>query len=269
MTDLRDVLTSPDDVGAVLTATIASIDADGTVGVDFGGGRTVDRCAVLSVYTPVMGDSVQVLRRDASSFLVLGAVRDFNATSVSVSASLAFPYNVYAPLPSTPTPSTGTLVVPATAIRSWRDNEGWSGASESNSAAQGAYSTRWGYYRGCYFYGSAFSSLKGATCTRLRIRLHRKGAGGIAGPENVYLALHAHASIPSGAPYFTTGARRVGSLAWNDTAEFDLPVSWGQALINGTAKGIGHLYLGTADYAVFHGLGTDSLSGRLTLDWKE
>lgn len=264
MTSLRDALAgSPDSSALVSSATVTDLGADGTVSVDLGSGRVVASAMVLATYTPAVGDVVQAIRRDEQSWLVLGTTRSSNPTTVDVTASLAFPFNVVPAAPGVANP----LVVAANNIQSWRNNEGWYGASESNNAAQGAYSTTWGYYRGCYFYGNAFTSLAGRTCTGLTIRLHRKGSGGISGAERIWLAPHTHASQPSGSPYFTESARQVGTLAWNATDTFTLPTAWGQALIDGRYKGFGHLYLGTADYAVMHGLETDSLSGQLSLSW--
>lgn len=264
MSLLRDALSKPDPDPLVWLATITSIDAGGTVGIDLGGGRTIDVASVLSSYTPRVGDVVQVLRRDGSTWLVLGDVRDSNQTTVDVTTSLSFPFNVAPAAPAVANP----FVVDSNNIQSWRNNEGWSGAAESNNAAQGAFSTTWGYYRGCYFYGStAFSALKGATCTGITIRLHRDGSGGIAGGERQWIAPHTHATQPSGAPYFPVGATNVGSLAWNGIGTFALPTIWGQRLIDGVYKGFGHLYLGTADYSICVGLGSDALSGRLSISW--
>ena len=256
----RDALTPPEPVSATSPAFIQSIDADGTVGIDFGGARTVDRCAVLSTYTPVIGDAVEVLRRDSGSYLVLGAVRDSNPTTVTVGTSLAIPYNV---IPATAT-AANPLVVSASSTRSWRENEGW----YRNDPRQGSYSTAWGYHRGCYFYGSsAFSALAGQTCTRLRVTLYRDNHGGISGPERVYVGPHVHASQPAGAPYFPKGAQNVGTLAWGASGTFDLPVAWGQGLIDGIYKGLGHLYMGTADYSIYLAVGAQPLAGQITLDW--
>jgi hypothetical protein len=264
VTSLRRAIEgAPDSPPAVSSATVTELAVDGTVTVDLGSGRVVASALVLASYTPSVGDVVQVLRRDEQSWLVLGSTRTSNPTTVDVTASLAFPFNVVAASPGGSNP----LVVAPNNIQSWRNNEGWSGAAESNHAAQGAYSTTWGYYRGCYFYGSPFTALAGRTCTGLTIRLHRTGSGGISGAERIWLAPHTHASQPTSSPYFAASAIQVGTLAWNATGTFTLPTSWGQALIDGTYKGFGHLYLGTADYAIMAGLDTDTLSGQLSLSW--
>lgn len=257
----RDALSRPDELSNVGPAVVSGIEADGTVSIDLGGGRVVDRCAVLATYTPAIGEAVEVLRRDASSYLVLGATRDTNPTTVTVGTSLLIPYNV---LPAVSV-AANPLTVSAASTRSWRDNEGW----YRNDPRQGSYSTAWGYHRGCYFYGSsAFSALAGQTCTRLRVKVYRDTHGGISGPERVYVGPHVHASQPSGAPYFPKGAQSVGTLAWGASGTFDLPVEWGQGLIDGIYKGLGHMYLGTADYSIFLAVGAQPLAGQILLDWK-
>ena len=261
---LRDAMPTPDANG-VQKAIVTSVSADGTAAIDLPGVGSVDSCAVLDTTSspPLPGDTVQVMRTGPMSWLVLGKIRTFNPPAARITASLSFPFNV------TPAASgaANPLVVPANNIRSYRSNEGWSGATESNRAAQGAYSTRWGYYRGCYFYGSgAFSSIAGHTCTSFKIRLSRLSSGGIAGGENQWLALHAHPTIPSTAPLFTVGAVNVGTLAWGASAVFTLPTWWGQRLID-VGGGVGHLYSGTSDYSICKSLSEDSLSGRLEFGW--
>jgi hypothetical protein len=265
VTRLRDALAgAPDAPDAVTSATLTEIATDGTVSVDLGSGRVVASAMVLATYTPSVGDVVQVIRRDTSTWLVLGPTRTSSPATTNVTLSLSFPFNVTPASPGGANP----LVVAANNVQSWRNNEGWSGAAESNRAGQGAYSTTWGYYRGCYFYGAgAFTGLAGRTCTGVTLRLHRTGSGGISGAERMWIAPHTHATQPASAPYFPVAAVNIGSLAWNATGTFSLPTSWGQKLIDGVYKGFGHLYLGTADYAICHGLDTDSLSGQVSLSW--
>ena len=268
MTILRDALGGPDGYGLIVTAEITNVYSDGTVTLDLGDDRTVDSCPVLAPYVPAVGGVVQAMRRDASSFLVLGAIVTSATTTVDVSRSWGIGYKVLAqPTGSAGGDTTGSLTKNAIATSSWRNNEGWS--KYPSDPLQGAYSSTWGYYRGLYFYGAgAFDSLRGRHCTRARIYVVRDNHGGIAGPERQWLAPHAHATRPSGAPVFTAGAANAGSVAWSSGAYLDLPISMGQALMDGRAKGIGHLYLGTADYSIGVGVGRNSLSGRIILDWK-
>jgi hypothetical protein len=218
----------------------------------------------MASYSPATGDSVEAVRRDANSFLVLGAVRTTNVTTVDVADSLTLAWDI---LPAYVEPAaSGSKTINCADTHSARGGD-W----ERDDVYQGAYgySARYGYWRGCYFYGNAFGSLVGKRCTRIRIYISRKSEGGIAGPEGIYLAPHAHASRPGGSPVWRGSARYVGALAWGDGAYFDLPVSWGQGLIDGTIKGVGHLRDNTSDYAIFNSLAADAASGRLIIDWTD
>lgn len=260
--DLARALAPADTPATIIGATITEISSDGTATVDLGGGRLVPGCRVLAAYAPAPGDSVEVVRRDDSTFLILGAVRTSNVTTVDVAGSITLAWNVQ---PAYVEPAdTGTKVVNCADTHSCR-----SGDWERDEIYQGAYLPSYGYWRGCYFYGNAFGSLVGKRCTRIRITISRKAEGGIAGEEDVYLAPHVHASRPGSSPIFKAAAVKVGTLSWGETGTFDLPVSWGQGLINGTMRGFGHIRDSTSTYAIFNSLAGDPASGRLTIDWSD
>ena len=239
----------------------------GTVTIDLGGGRLVPDTIVLGSYAPVQGDVVEVLNRDENHWIVLGPRRTTNPAAQSIAAEWLVAYDV-----SSPVTAANPLVVDPVATGSWRPADGWSGAylPTADTVAQGAYSTQFGYYRGCYFYGpGVFSALAGRRCTRLRIRVHRLGSGGSAGATQQVIGPHPHATQPAGEPYFPWGAINVGALAWGATATFDLPASWGDLLVSGAASGLGHALLATGNgnqsYAA--GRAADGQTGRVTVDW--
>lgn len=265
---LARVLATPDTAGAVVAGFVAGINADGTVIVDFGGGRKTGACRVLATYTPVMGDVVECIRRDASSWLVLGAIRTSNATTQTLLLSVRMPYNVRPGVGGVSNP----LVVNATATGSWRPSDGWSRAQPY----QGAYSSSYGYWQSGYFYGAgAFAALAGRTVTSITIRLHRNTAIGGSGVGSsaataLWIAPHAHPTQPSGAPTWTDTAQNVGALTAPDDSQvgtFALPVAWGQALVNGSAAGFGHLRLTTTEYLRCKGVAEDALTGQLSIGW--
>lgn len=242
----------------IVTAVVSSVQADGTVTVDLGGGRLVAGCLVAAWWTPSSGTPVQVARRGQDApWMVLGPTRTSNPTTVDIAVDLAFPFNV---TPGTPT-AANPLVMPAINAGSWRSG------SWIDDPRQGAYTTAYGYYYGAYFYGAALDAVRGRSCTALTIRLSRFTSGGDGGPVPMWLALHAHPTRPGGQPYFVSEPLNVGGLAWGSVNDFPLPLAWGQALIEGRAHGIGHLYQGTANYAIMRSLAQDSTSGRLTLGW--
>lgn len=251
------------------TASIESINADGTVDLRLADGvrRNVQ---VGSWYSPAVGDSVRVLRADPFSLFVLGTTLKAAPATVTVSNSILLPYNV-GTAPVAPPPvgtSSGTAYFDPIQIRSYRSPDGW----ERAEAYQGAYSSGsyGGYWYGCYFYGQKPQSLKGKTVTSASIRIHRRGTGGGASNVAQYIAPHNHFTQPSGAPYFTAAASRVGYVDWNQALELPLSTFWVQLLVNGgaTVRGFGHRYAGTASYSIAHALSTDSHSGRLTIRWK-
>lgn len=260
--DLARALAPADTPATIIGATVTDIAADGTVTVDLGGGRLVPGCRVLASYSPATGDNVEVVHRDDSTFLVLGAVRNSNVTTVDVASSITLAWNV---LPAyVEAAQTGSKTVSAIDTHSGR-----SGKWERDEIYQGAYVPSYGYWRGCYFYGNAFGSLVGKRCTRIRIFVSRRSEGGVAGPEDIYIAPHAHATRPSGSPVWKAGATRVGSLSWGAEGWFDLPVSWGQGLINGTMRGFGHIKDSTSTYAIFNSVQSVAASGRLIVDWSD
>ncbi len=266
--DLASALVAPDRDGPLFFATIRQVYANGTVDVDFGGGRVGTACVVQSSYSPTAGQQVVVERFNAGLWLVRGDVRTSNTTTVAVGRSIGIPYNI---TPVTPT-GANPLVVSVAGTSSWRSADGWSGAylPTTDTVAQGAYSTAYGYYYGCYFYGAnAFVSLAGRTCTRIRIRLNRQGSGGSAGGTQQVIAPHVHPSQPADSPLFATTGVNVGALGWGSAGVFDLPVSWGQSIIDGTYSGFGHFLLaaGNGNYSLAVGKGGNGATGQITLDW--
>lgn len=266
-TFLRDALaddTRPSGEGATI---VGIHPTDGTVTIDLGGGRVVPSCIVIQPYQPSMGAVVEALRRDETHWMVIGPRQTAPPPTLALHAEWPISYDV-----RTPVTAANPLVVSAAASRSWRDADGWSGAyaPTADAVGQGAYSTAYGYYRGCYFYGDgAFASLAGRSCTSLTIHLHRLGVGGHSAATQQVIGPHVHGSQPAGDPFFPWGAANVGSLAWGASGDFALPPSWGDLLISGQAKGIGHLLFatGNGNYSWCSGVAADSTSGRLTLGW--
>lgn len=241
-------------------ATISNIYTDGTVDLSYKGG-TAARVPVSSAYAPRTGDVVEVIRRNMSSLLVLGPVRTSNQTTVDVDSGLSLMYNVepaLAPVDTTPNP----LVVNPTSTKSFRGGD-W----ERDDVYQGAAAPQYGYWRGCYFYGTTPQQLAGRRCTRLRIRISRKGEGGVISNVAQYLLGHVHESQPSSSPLFTTHAHLAGHATRNQPIDLDLPVEWGQALMDGQLKGFGHLRDTTGDYSIAYSKAGDAATGRLTIDW--
>ena len=261
-TSLRDALTSnsaPDGT----TAKVYRVWADGTVDLDLGGGRIFGPVNVLDTYTPRTGALVSIMTYPNGQKIVLGATRTANATTQREVVAVAFPFNV---LPGTSSVA-NPYVVAAASSGSWRSADGW--AFLGGTVAQGAYSTAYGYYKGCWFYGdTAFAALAGRTVTRAALTVARQSAGGVAGAQLHSVALHAHGTRPGGEPTFVSPAFDTAPLAWGAAGEYDLPVDWGQSLVNGGAKGVGLLRLasGNGNYSLCQPAGVSS-SGQLRIWW--
>lgn len=265
---LSALLAPKDTPQALRKATIENINADGTVDLRLADGvRYNVECS--SLYTPQSGDSVRVLRADPFTLFVLGTTRTSNNTTVTVQNNVLIPYNVLKPIVDAPDPiiRTGTNYFDPVSTRSYRSLDGWS----RSEIYQGAYSSGYGYWRGCYFYGTAPQSLRGKIVTGGSIRVHRMSTGGNSANVPQYIAPHAHYSRPSGAPYFVAGARLSGYVDWGQALELPLPASWLQHIVNGTAsvRGFGHLVNATGSrYSINYSKGGDTHTGRLTIRWK-
>lgn len=264
---LAQAISGPDsDDRTWATGEITQIYADGLVDVDLGRGAVT--CQVIASYTPRTGDVVAVLRqtlRDGAKPLVLGATRTENATTVDVQTQLAVVWNVSAaPAPGGGT--SGSNSFNPVAIKSWRSGTGWS----RDEAYQGVFSSQFGTWRGCYFYGSAIrSTLSGVTVTSATIRLSRANSGGIVAGVPVTLARHTHQTQPAVGPIEVPGRTVVGSVARNTVETVSIPRSWAQTLVDGTGgtRGLMHTDDSFSNYAIFNALAADAQSGRLTINW--
>ncbi len=253
------------------SAVVDAVNADGTVDLQYLGGTALS-VPIISTYTPVAGDTVQIMRRGPASLIVLGALKaTATGGSGTVTSDLAMPWNVQAvPTVISGGGSSGTLTIRPVSSGSHRSADGW-GSPLRDELRQGAYSssTRYGYYSGAWFYGTgAFADLKGRTVTRIQLTIRRATGSGVYAAEPIYVWTTKNAVRPSGAPYFVS---KVGEyrLAVGDTGTFTLPDWVGQRLANGTALGLGIRYSGTSDYLAVVGRGAYVDSGRLLIDWRE
>lgn len=277
MSDLLAAALSATPTGQVVTATCTAVRvSERLVDVDFGSGAVVERVPVLVSWTdPRPGVQVQVLRRDPSSWLVLGPLQTAFSSSVTQTTRLDAPHNVYPALPGGGVAN--PFVVAAVATSSWRkaragSSYGWERSDVYQGASPDA--VAYGYWRGLYFYGAnPVAALAGRRAVSGTIRVARKGAGGQSAATRQVIGPHMHPTIPTDgtvAPLFPYGAQTLGSLAWSATGELAVPVSWLQMLIDGQVAGFGHLLMaaGNGSYSIAQSLTTDPLSGRLTIVWE-
>lgn len=69
--------------------------------------------------------------------------------------------------------------------------------------------------------------------TRFKIRIRRDSSAGYSAPQANHFTAHTFASRPAGSPNSGLGAAtNSGSLAWGKEGVFDLPVAWGQWMVD-------------------------------------
>ena len=106
---------------------------------------------------------------------------------------------------------------------------------KDGTVRQGDYG--YGDCTGCWFFGTAFSELKGKTITKVQITITRQ-QGGSSVPVEHKLWMHAHTGRPSGAPTLTSGWSQTFRLATGNSTTVAITDS---AVLNaisaGTCKG--------------------------------
>lgn len=163
--------------------------------------------------------------------------------------------------PVNPVTTSGVLTVSAVETRSYR-NGSW--RTDDTDVRQGQYGGN-GNHTGAAFYGSAPRSLSGATVTSATV-LIRRGSGGAFSAQGSTMRLVSESTRPGGAP--TLGASTAGpSLAVNTQTTFSVPASWAQAMVDGTAGGLGFFVAGASPWIIFTGIGTYGPSFTLNIAW--
>ena len=106
---------------------------------------------------------------------------------------------------------------------------------KDGTARQGDYG--YGDCTGCWFFGTAFSELKGKTITKVQITIKRQ-TGGTSAPVEHKLWMHGHTGRPSGAPTLTSDWSQTFRLATGNSTTVAITNS---AVLNaisaGTCKG--------------------------------
>ncbi len=168
------------------------------------------------------------------------------------------------PPPSKPVVTTGKLIVSPVETRS-RQGSRW--RTDTDDVYQGQYSGN-GNHVGCAFFGSKPRSLAGATVTSVYTRIRRLDKGGTNAAQTTTLRLVAERFRPSGAP--TLGSVQDGpNLRRGETRNgIQLPTSWGQAMVDGTAGGIAVYESDGSPYLILAGRSAWSAAWTLTLYWR-
>ena len=106
---------------------------------------------------------------------------------------------------------------------------------KDGTVRQGDYG--YGDCTGCWFFGAAFSELKGKTITKVQITIKRQ-TGGTNAPVEHKLWMHGHTGRPSGAPTLTSGWSQTFRLATGNSTTVAITNSTVlNAISTGTCKG--------------------------------
>lgn len=121
---------------------------------------------------------------------------------------------------------------------SWDTVYGWN-ASVPRQGNPGNWAPS-GTHKGLWFfnYSDIQSTLSGKTPTAIRVQLKRQSKGGYASSKPLYFCTHNSTGATGGEPTLANSAGNLADFAWGDTKWVTLPVSFANALKNGTAKGI-------------------------------
>jgi hypothetical protein len=170
------------------------------------------------------------------------------------------------PSPKPPPTTTGTKVFTPVETRSYRTSVhvGW--RTDNTSVYQGQYGGQ-GNHVGCAFYGGAPRSLAGATVVAASIYVQRI-SGGVYAAQSTTMWLLSESSRPGGAPtrqISTSGPHLAVGASVNGSS---IPTSWAQAIVDGTAGGLGFYASSGSPYVRFAGRGDWSPAFSLIITWR-
>jgi hypothetical protein len=169
-----------------------------------------------------------------------------------------------APPDPKPSVTTGKLVVAPVATGTYRDGK-W--RTDDDDLRQGKYGG-YGNNTGAAFYGTKPQSLSGATVTRATIRVRRPDAGGANAKQATTLRLVTQIKKPGGAPTLTSSTSGPNLRRGSTDDSFDIPTSWAQAMVDGTAGGLAIFDSSGSPYVILSGRGDWSPAFTLTIYWQ-
>lgn len=166
------------------------------------------------------------------------------------------------PPPPVPAALRGLTVLRPIETRTYRSIGGWQTAN--TQVTQGKMGKI--NHTGVAFYGDKPNTLEGVVVTRATMRLRRYRGGGKNTAGTATLHQVTQKTRPSGAP--TLGSSTDGpNLKWNGRGTAELPVSWGQALVDGTMGGIAVYQADGTPFIIYSGRGDWSPAFTISLTW--
>lgn len=166
--------------------------------------------------------------------------------------------------PPPPNPSTVTGVRTFVPVET-RSRQGGRWRFDNADVYQGQYGGT-GNHIGAAFYGQGPRALAGATVTSASISVRRRNGGGLTAAQATTLRLVTEQTRPAGAPTLTSSTAGP-SLRWGQTAEFAVPTSWVQAMVDGTAGGLALYDASGTPYVIMDGRGAWSPAFSLKIYW--
>lgn len=147
----------------------------------------------------------------------------------------------------------------ATSADAWRSSSsgggsgGWRGDGDAYQGQWFEGGVGYGHHKGLWFFDDAAirATLVGRTVTGVRLRLTRRGYGGVSSAQTPTVRYHDYASRPAGEPYLVTATNTSESFAWGETDWITLSDSWGRAFQRGDAKGLGIQTTSNSPYMIF------------------
>lgn len=127
----------------------------------------------------------------------------------------------------------------STGVGSYEPTYGWR-TDYVYQGDPGSWAPALGNYRGLWFFNASSirSALSGKTIKSIRIKLTRRSKGGYYSSRPLYFYTHNKTSASGGAPSLSNSAGKLASFKPGESKWVNLPVSFGNALKNGTATGI-------------------------------
>jgi hypothetical protein len=247
--DLATVLAKLDRGARLSTGVVTGLPGGRQVALSIGG-PTLTITRAVAYTTPAIGDVVLILTTPVG-------------TSYAVCA-LATGTSPVPPDPPHPPPTTGTMTFTALSALTYRTGGIRTDRTGVMSGDDGA-----GLNQGAWFYGTApAATLTGATITNARIYCDRR-TGGPDGGIAISAYLHNTPTATAAPPPITAGPTVIGTLAVGDSAWLDIPVTWAQQIIAGTARGLGIYKGGSAPFVALASLEQTSQTGAISLDWQK
>lgn len=266
MPAFADARVSTAGIGALIGTASSAVSAN-SITVIVNGIEVIAR--TLTGVSPSVGQSV-MLQRIGSNWFVVGVIP---AVPVAAPPPPAIPPDrppTDTPPPPKPKVRTGTLVVVPVSTATYRAGKWRSDTGHSVDSAdtyQGNWGSGLGINTGCAFYGGKPTSLKGATVTRIAIKM-RRIQGGVFGGQTMTLRLITQSRRPTGAPSLNESTAGPRLAVGGSVSTFILPNSWGTLLINGSRGGIGCFVSGSSPYIVTAGRGSWSSAWVLSISWR-